>query len=154
MLWPINAVSADASTSVTKSPQRKASCFNKLAHTQGHHYSAYALHAHGVWVGFLDPERHKERFLDLPSFFELKKNFTNMRLPFPPPNQRTSASNCQAVCRGCFSDQSLTLTLREISYVNNKVRIPDLFQAKILTAHRISSSCRLMATMMSACSVY
>lgn len=152
MRWPRNAVSADASTSVAKAPHTKAGCFNKLAHTRGHHYSAHALHAHGVWVGFLAPERHKERFLDLPSFFELKKNFNNMRLPFPPLSQRTSASNCQAVCRGCFSDESLTLSMREISYVNNKVRNSDCCKAEVLTNYRISSSCRLTATMTLACS--
>jgi hypothetical protein len=96
-------------------------CFNKLTSTRGHNYSAPALRACGVRVGYLAPDKHKKEYFGMPSFSDLKTNFADMTLPFPPINEATSARNRNAVCRGCFGQQSALLTLREVHFVLNRV---------------------------------
>jgi hypothetical protein len=96
-------------------------CFNTLTSARGHYYSAHTLKDRGVWVGYLAPDKHKKQFSGMPSFHDLKTNFTDMALPFPPTNEATSANNRNAVCRGCFGPRSVLLTLCELQFVHNRV---------------------------------
>lgn len=98
-------------------------CFNKLSSPGGHFYSTRELYARGVWVGYLAPDRQNQAYEDLPSYDELKKNWRNMSLPFPPHNQCASSVDRQAVCRGCVGDTSTLITLRDISYAKDKVSV-------------------------------
>jgi hypothetical protein len=106
-----------------KNDMTQYECFNKLTSTRGHYYSAPVLQACGVWVGYLAPDKHKKQYFGMASFNDLKTNFTNMVLPFPPINEAPSASNRNAVCRGCFGQQSALLTLREVHFVHNRVSL-------------------------------
>jgi hypothetical protein len=63
---------------------QKYDCFTTLPNAEVHYYSALELYARGVWVGYLDPKRHRQPYRDLPSYYELKENFRNMILPHPP----------------------------------------------------------------------
>ncbi|KAH7077601.1 hypothetical protein BKA63DRAFT_508576 [Paraphoma chrysanthemicola] len=94
-------------------------CFNQLTNPRGHYYSVRRLHARGVWVGYLAPHRHCESYLGLPSYNELKANYTNIALPFPPSNPRHAAVNREAVCRGCLSEESKSIALRELPFVED-----------------------------------
>jgi hypothetical protein len=108
-------------SSIAKNRMTEYECFNGLSNARGHYYSASALQARGVWVGYLAPDKQKKQYFGLPSFNELKTNFHDITLPFPPTNEAISASNPIAVCRGCFGEQSALLTLRELHFVHNRV---------------------------------
>jgi hypothetical protein len=96
-------------------------CFSKHGKSRGHYYSARQLYSHGVWIGYLAKDRQKKRYLECPSYSELKLNFINMRLPYPPPSPSMSSYNRQAMCRGCCNEHSSLLTLREIPFAKDKV---------------------------------
>jgi hypothetical protein len=96
-------------------------CFNKHGRPRGHYYSARELYSRGVWIGYLAPDKQKKPFLECPSYNELKANFANINLPYPPSNPSSSSCNREAVCRGCFGEQSMLLTTREISFAKNRV---------------------------------
>jgi hypothetical protein len=110
-------------SSLTTNNMMEFECFNGHANPRGHYYSAPALYACGVWIGYLAPDKQKKPYCGLPSFNELKANFADMSLPCPPSSEGTSANNRDAVCRGCFGDQSALLTLREVQFVNNRVSL-------------------------------
>lgn len=96
-------------------------CFNEHADHRGHYCSAMELYNHGVWVGYLSPDRQHERYRGLQSYLELKNNCINMNLPFPPATVTSSAKTRFAMCGGCLSEQASLLTLREVKFVHNKV---------------------------------
>jgi hypothetical protein len=110
-------------SSVTTNNMAEFECFNSLIDSRGHYYSAPALYACGVWVGFLSPDKQKLQYRGLPSFNELKMNFADMSLPCPPSSEGASANNRSAICRGCFGEHSPLLTLREVQFVNNRVSL-------------------------------
>lgn len=117
--------SADDTRAASRTPGTTTleyACFNQHPSPRGHYYSTRELHARGIWVGYLAPDRQNKPYLGLPSYNELKANWRNMSLPFPPPYPGTLSGNREAVCRGCFGDQSQLITLRELPFVRNSVR--------------------------------
>jgi hypothetical protein len=106
---------------ITTDNMTEFECFNARVDSRGHYYSAPALYTCGVWVGYLSPDKQKKQYRGLPSFNELKMNSADMSLPCPPSSEGATANNRSAVCRGCFGEQSVLLTLREIHFVNNRV---------------------------------
>jgi hypothetical protein len=96
-------------------------CFNKHGLPQGHYYSACELYSRGVWVGYRAPDKHKKPYLECPSYNELKANFTSLNLPFPLSNPSSSSCNREAVCRGCFGEQSALITTCEMPFAKNRV---------------------------------
>ncbi|KAF1842122.1 uncharacterized protein K460DRAFT_388882 [Cucurbitaria berberidis CBS 394.84] len=94
-------------------------CFNTHVHPGGHFYSAHELVLQGVWIGYLSPDRHTERFRNLPSFDNLKTNCKRFSTPFPPTIHGGAGEELSAVCRGCIGDDSAIITLREIQFVGN-----------------------------------
>jgi hypothetical protein len=109
------------STSSTVLRGQSFECFSHLSNARGHYYSALAMCARGVWIGYLAPNNQKKSYRGLPSYQDLKTNFVDMNLPCPPSNPGTPANNRGAVCRGCFGEQSALLTLREMSFVKDRV---------------------------------
>ncbi|PSN67271.1 hypothetical protein BS50DRAFT_634657 [Corynespora cassiicola Philippines] len=100
-------------------------CFNKHGKRNGHYFSAMHLYDCGVWIGYLAPERHGERFRNLPSFNELKTNSKRYQDAYPPtiPGKVTEGRR-EAICRACFTEQPATIELMEISFTpRNKLVI-------------------------------
>jgi hypothetical protein len=100
----------------------KYECFDAWTNTDGHYYSAPALCARGVWVGYLASDRQKKSFRGLPSYSTLKANFADMSLPWPPSYEGKASKNRDAVCAGCLGETSALIRLREVPFVKNRVR--------------------------------
>jgi hypothetical protein len=85
------AVAAEAPGSI-KVDQNKSlyDCFKSQLHPKGHFYSANQLYAQGICIRYLAPDRMNERFRGLPSFNNLKTNFSKFR----PPQSRTGGRYC------------------------------------------------------------
>jgi hypothetical protein len=102
---------------------QKYDCFTTLPNAEVHYYSALELYARGVWVGYLDPKRHRQPYRDLPSYYELKENFRNMILPHPPAEVGLASQNTMAVCRHCLPKEPKLVMLRRLKYDTNSVSI-------------------------------
>lgn len=76
----------------------RSGCFNKHTNIRGHYYSATELFDHGVWVGYLAPDRLNESYRNLPSFSDLKTNCVDMDLPFLLGIASSSPKNRYAIC--------------------------------------------------------
>ena len=96
-------------------------CFNPYSQPRGHFHSANRLFERGVWVGFLDKSRHNESFRGLPSFHDLKMNYSRLSAPHPPVVHGVADEERLAVCRGCAGIDSLVISLCEIQFAHNTV---------------------------------
>jgi hypothetical protein len=120
----MSAVNMNQKDVVSTSPDTRGQtyeCFSKHGKSRGHYYSARQLYSHGVWIGYLAKDKQEKRYLECPSYSELKLNFIDMSLPYPPPSPSMSSYNRQAMCRGCFNEHSSLLTLREIPFAKDRV---------------------------------
>lgn len=125
-LPPISSSSGTPPQCAADNTTSQFQCFNQVSNSHGHYYSAPTLHARGVWIGHLAPDAQKRSYRGLPSYSQLKANFNDISLPFPPSSASTAVKNREAVCRGCLGEQSALLTLREIPFVKNRVSTVNL----------------------------
>ncbi|CAN9390607.1 unnamed protein product [Alternaria alternata] len=100
-------------------PTTAYDCFSSQPHLKGHFYSANQLFQRGVWIGYLAPERQNESFRGLPSFHNLKVNYSKFRPPYPPIVQGSPRENRNAICRGCARDESALIALSEVQFGKN-----------------------------------
>ncbi|KAF2026176.1 hypothetical protein EK21DRAFT_92617 [Setomelanomma holmii] len=99
---------------------QKYDCFNQLTNPRGHYYSARELYSHGVWVGYLAPDRQNKSYHELPSYNELKANYNAFRLPFPPSAAGKACVIREAVCRSCLGSASTPITMVELPFIKNR----------------------------------
>jgi hypothetical protein len=91
-------------------------CFNSQRHPKGHFYSTNQLFARGVWIEYLAPDRQNQSFRGLPSFHDLKVNYSKFSRPHPPIVQGSPRENRNAVCRGCAREESTLIALSEMQF--------------------------------------
>lgn len=109
-------------------------CFNPLPNPGGHFYSANHLFARGVWIGYLAPDRQAKSFRGLPSFSQLKQNFSKFTRPHPPAIEGSVGQNRYGVCRGCAESSSALIELREIQFWRKSV---SHFPGAVITLDRL-----------------
>jgi hypothetical protein len=101
------------------SPRRTSTaydCFNSQPHLKGHFYSANQLFARGIWIGYLAPERQNQSFRGLPSFHDLKDNYSKFTSPHPPTVFGSAREKRNAVCRGCARSEAALIAFREVQF--------------------------------------
>lgn len=108
-------------TDTADAPPPIHDCFDSLAHSRGHFYSANRLFQRGVWIGYFAPTRQHESFRGLLSFDDLKTNYNECTPPYPPVVQGTAKDNRDAVCRDCFEQEASVISLTEIQFVSRSV---------------------------------
>ncbi|EUC49243.1 hypothetical protein COCMIDRAFT_23033 [Bipolaris oryzae ATCC 44560] len=100
----------------SQTSRRSCKCFNPYDDSNGHFYAVNQLFSQGVWIGYLAPDRHKESFRELPSFYTLKSNYAKLMSPYPRATQGLVGQPRHAVCRGCVSGTSKVFELREVQF--------------------------------------
>lgn len=98
-------------------------CFNVHDDPEGH-FSAKELQACGIWIGYLLSDEHSLSYQGMPSFNQLKRNWSHQVLPHPKVDLiGTSIEGLKAVCRGCIGGEAVLTTLSTIAFVKGKVSI-------------------------------
>ncbi|KAF3048742.1 hypothetical protein E8E11_003117 [Didymella keratinophila] len=96
------------------STRRLYDCFD--TDKKGHFEAVDELFDKGVWIGYFAEESRDTRYRGLPSYHDLEKNHENLSFPFPEPLPNASYVDREAFCRGCVSEDSIVLQLREVRF--------------------------------------